>query len=415
MKVLPGLFPATLLGLLLLSVRVATAVEIKHVATTPLIPLYEKVGDQAVLNCEMQFENTGLPLGLVSWKVRKSYGDGTHQDVQGQRVKFWQNLVLRTINKTDTCGGGLAKNATCMTDTFAGYYADNQWVPGQERIPKNSHIIFFLAITDFPANKPPHNLTVTLKFEQQYTNAMKELSVTLVPKMYQLKNTYIFPTGWGDSVNLPAGQEWFIGHSHEVGTPHRRAHNWWDGKANPLLFNQRYAHDLLIRDAKGETHRPFPEPGIRAVEHYYAWGQKVYAMSSGTVTAVYKNAIDGWYAGAPRPAGEPGAGNYVIIDHGDGESSGYAHLQKGSIPFKKGDLVKVGDVIGKIGQTGASSEPHLHFALAPKNIYERHDGLPIYFLNIELKRDKVDGAFQKWMTGIPSGSAIKVKPISFKF
>src|SRR5215204_5324374 len=196
----------------------------------------------------MQFEHTGLPLTLVGWKVRKSYANGTHQEWQGTPAEFWRNVVIRKLDKSDTCAPGLAKNATCMTDTFAGYNSGDDWVPGQERIPKNSHLLFFLTRTNFPASNLPNSLTVYLTFKQLYTDASKELSVTLVPQSYQLKNTYIFPVGWGGSVNLPAGQEWFVGHSHELWTGHRRAHSWWDGKAKPLLFNQRYAHDVLIRD-----------------------------------------------------------------------------------------------------------------------------------------------------------------------
>lgn len=58
------------------------------------------------------------------------------------------------------------------------------------------------------------------------------------------------------------------------------------------------------------------------------------------------------------------AGNHVIIDHGNGEFSYYAHLQKGSVSVKAGDVVKAGDTLGKCGNSGNSSEPHLHFEVA---------------------------------------------------
>ena len=59
--------------------------------------------------------------------------------------------------------------------------------------------------------------------------------------------------------------------------------------------------------------------------------------------------------------GAPGAGNHVVIDHGDGTFGSYAHLQHNKVFVKKTDLVKRGDVIGLVGNTGHSSTPHLHF------------------------------------------------------
>jgi hypothetical protein len=57
-----------------------------------------------------------------------------------------------------------------------------------------------------------------------------------------------------------------------------------------------------------------------------------------------------------------GAGHYVILD-GDGEDRDYAfmHLQTGSIPVVAGQHVRTGELLGRVGSTGASSGPHLHF------------------------------------------------------
>ncbi len=55
-----------------------------------------------------------------------------------------------------------------------------------------------------------------------------------------------------------------------------------------------------------------------------------------------------------------GYGYYITIDHGKGYSSRYAHLAQ-SASFSKGQLVKKGDIVGKEGNTGMSTQPHLHF------------------------------------------------------
>ena len=57
------------------------------------------------------------------------------------------------------------------------------------------------------------------------------------------------------------------------------------------------------------------------------------------------------------------AGNYVVIDHRNGEFSVYCHLQEGSLRIKPEDNVNKGMVIAKVGNTGNSGVPHLHFQL----------------------------------------------------
>ncbi|WP_108742715.1 M23 family metallopeptidase [Clavibacter michiganensis] len=62
-----------------------------------------------------------------------------------------------------------------------------------------------------------------------------------------------------------------------------------------------------------------------------------------------------------------GLGVHVVIDHeidGTRISSTYAHMQFGSVPLRAGQVVEAGDPVGRVGTTGASTGPHLHFELA---------------------------------------------------
>jgi len=77
------------------------------------------------------------------------------------------------------------------------------------------------------------------------------------------------------------------------------------------------------------------------------YGTSVLAADGGTVTtATYSSSY----------------GNYIVISHGNGYTTLYAHLSK--ILVKKGDTVKQSQVIGKVGSTGVSTGPHIHFEIS---------------------------------------------------
>jgi murein DD-endopeptidase MepM/ murein hydrolase activator NlpD len=75
------------------------------------------------------------------------------------------------------------------------------------------------------------------------------------------------------------------------------------------------------------------------------------------------------------------AGNCVVIDHGDGEYSLLAHMQPGSVRVKRADRVEPGEVLGRLGNSGATTGPHLHYHLMAGPEILRSDGLPARFEN----------------------------------
>ena len=69
-------------------------------------------------------------------------------------------------------------------------------------------------------------------------------------------------------------------------------------------------------------------------------------------------------------------GNHVIIDIGGGHYAFYAHLKPGSLRVKVGDRVKRGQVIALVGNTGNSTEPHLHFHISDYPSPLGSEGMP---------------------------------------
>lgn len=91
-------------------------------------------------------------------------------------------------------------------------------------------------------------------------------------------------------------------------------------------------------------------------------GEPIYAANDGIITYVQKGVTgvnDCDY----------GYGNYIIIDHGDGMSTLYAHIQYDSIPdsIETGAMVRQGEQIGQIGSTGCSTGNHLHYEVRQNN------------------------------------------------
>ncbi len=74
-----------------------------------------------------------------------------------------------------------------------------------------------------------------------------------------------------------------------------------------------------------------------------------------------------------------GYGNSVIIDHGNGFQTRYAHMNK--IYVKKGDYLKIDATIGEVGNTGRSTGPHLHYEV----LYQGHPVDPLPFMQAKIK------------------------------
>jgi murein DD-endopeptidase MepM/ murein hydrolase activator NlpD len=111
-------------------------------------------------------------------------------------------------------------------------------------------------------------------------------------------------------------------------------------------------------------------------EDYYCFGRPVLAPGDGLVYAVENNVEDN-VPGELNP--EQALGNYIIIDHANGEFSFLAHFRKGTVALKKGAVVRRGDMLGLCGNSGNTSEPHIHYHLQDSGVFQKGEGLPAKF------------------------------------
>jgi len=166
---------------------------------------------------------------------------------------------------------------------------------------------------------------------------------------------------------------------------------FWGGNNEFLNYHyeslgQRYAYDLIM-ERDGFSYKGDPTKN----ESYYAFGQPVVAPRDGTVFRVENNIADNYPVGVPNE--KDMAGNYVVIDHGNGEYSMLAHFKKGSVVVKKGDVVKQGQLLGECGNSGNSSEPHIHFQVSDTPQFEEGMSIRIRF------EGGIDPVFGQTITG----------------
>lgn len=158
----------------------------------------------------------------------------------------------------------------------------------------------------------------------------------------------------------------------------------WTDQHKTEPFSQPFALDFV---KLGSDNRFFRGDG-RALADHYSWDQPVYATAGGKVA----------YVGYDMPDMLPGAvpdprmyrddvrrilGNAVAISHANGEFSYFAHLQQASIPVQVGDMIRRGTLIGRVGNSGNSPGPHLHFHLMDGPNLFIDKGLPAKFTDFE--------------------------------
>lgn len=154
---------------------------------------------------------------------------------------------------------------------------------------------------------------------------------------------------------------------------------FWGGNTEAQNYHvvapdQRYAYDFTAWK-NGAT---FGNDGA-SNEDYWVWGRPVLAPANGVVVAIQNDVRDNRPRVESNNSVHP-AGNYIVLDFENGEYGLLAHFQKGSIKVRPGDRVQAGQQLGLCGNSGNSSEPHVHLHLQDrKELFGPALGLPAPF------------------------------------
>jgi len=202
------------------------------------------------------------------------------------------------------------------------------------------------------------------------------------------------PEDYTQAINygLPFRDEFFIVNG---GVTKETSHSW-------NIITQRYAYDFVIVGANGKTYRGKG----RQKEDYFCYGKEIISVADGEVVKCLDGVRDAPFVGTYIVdfLASNFIGNHVIIQHSAYEFSLYAHLIPGSLEVSEGQKIKRGGLIGLCGNSGHSTEPHLHFHFQNKKNFYFAYGLPIKFSDMRINGKNIEGSHF-----ISTGEAVRPK------
>lgn len=201
--------------------------------------------------------------------------------------------------------------------------------------------------------------------------------IIVTPRTYEDKTQVILPLR--GKVLVWEGHDFYAHHLRvPLGEPKIQ-------QAGITANSNNFASDFIYVDERGRACNGDP----RKLENWAGYGKPVYAPGAGIVLASANDIPDNWFEdpkgtiiGHPKlpPGQDPkDIGNFVLIDHENGEHSLLVHMKPGSVSVRSGAHVRRGQKIGAIGFAGDSIFPHLHYSLMSGSEVFKAWGLPAYF------------------------------------
>jgi Peptidase family M23 len=266
--------------------------------------------------------------------------------------------------------------------------------------PSNGQLSLVLTITN-NEQSPVHLNQVTVSFVGPPNVSLSSITADLTIPSAQKKQWYFAPTnniilpvpapgavalslscdGFSDPANIEMLLAPYVSPATGAGYPFPAKTNdlnqgeYWTGVSGAHGAagggTQLFAYDLLVRAYDPSTNSwPTLPPGADVAnnESYYVWGKPIYSMGDGVVRQFKDGMPANTPPGFPSPTPNPVEGNHFYIQHGD-DLALYAHFQAGKLnpaltsgpnPDGTGAPVVKGQLLGLAGNSGRSSEPHLH-------------------------------------------------------
>jgi murein DD-endopeptidase len=335
------------------------------------------------------FDDVVIPIAPTAFKA-----DGKWHLVYELHVNNMDRWTHQ-ITKVETVSGDAAAKSLV---TYTGTDLENvmrrpgQQVTGAERtkLPSGSEgVVYMWATVDSEAAVPA---TIRQRLSVKVGTYPDELTIETAP--LAIKRGAV-------AISSPLkGDHWLAANGPSNTSGHRQALIPIDGHA---AISQRFAIDWVELRDDGKTFQGDEKDN----KNYLAYGHEAYAVADGVVTET-KDGIPENIPGANSRAVpitlETVGGNHVILDIGGGNFAFYAHLQPGSLRVKLGDHVRRGQVVGLVGNSGNSTEPHLHFHIENGSSPLGAEGLPYQLASFEVV-GKAAGGSLTWKPSDNKGPA----------
>jgi hypothetical protein len=301
--------------------------------------------------------------------------------------------------------GQLVQRRSLNTDAFAPSIA----VIGEQVLKPGASLDIFNPFSEFPPYLPLSRLEYSFCLERELDEEREPNRHRLFDDCDFRRQLTVTPVNYEDktALILPLQGRIFIWEGHDFYAHHARV-PMGDPRVRRLGISansNQFAEDFIYLDAQGRRYHDDP----RKLENWHSYGRPIYAPGPGVVAAAANDIPENWFENeAATKIGHPklrngqdpkDIGNFVLIDHRNGEYSLLVHMKSGSVSVQPGDRVEQGELVGRIGFSGDSIFPHLHYSLMGGPELFKAWGLPAYFLqfhramgtvSIPVKRGTVD-------------------------
>jgi hypothetical protein len=380
------------LGLRAVGVEVSGPRGLSLADIRPPQPNYELMLMNARLNLQIVFKNgTGRTLNYSSGSAR--FYSGTGQLLRTAPISQAEFLLRRDYGTDGDKTLDIPHGTTASLDLldfpfFTDWSAET--------------------FEGFDPKRAPATVNVELSFAE-FTTPFAVMGIGV--EVFEHNGTaYRFP------LEPPPEGNWRVSNSHEFSVHHSDSRS------------QRFAYDISVqKDGSNEDPDCDPEAlGLREIwqdhpyfdpratygpedynECHYAWKRPAFAAAAGTVTDVAKTNWDNF------PVGEKNTdSNKVFIDHGHGEIGAYFHFAKDTVAVSTDQQVVTGQFLARVGNSGTSTRPHLHFHLVDA---AKTDGVPAYFNNVFFAPATGGPQVRQLRSAIPSQTLLTIDPSPIPF
>jgi hypothetical protein len=302
--------------------------------------------------------------------------------LQGGTTRLYYEMVVTSFAKESYVLDAVEAKAGSTQTIFEGEQlaalilrpgaTKNLGIPEDRTIESGRSFIVFLEL-DLGRDKAPASIENTLRLHNDRGEA---------------HDVIIAPLKISDDVPLvvapPLRGEWIAGDSANNGidAAHRRAVLFENGHA---WIAQRFAIDWVQYQNVDGKRTTWKGPEDKN-ESYFCYDRPIYSVAAGKVV----QASDGMPENVPHSGKyaididfNNAAGNHAVVEIAPHRYVLYAHMRPGTVLVKIGDSVGVGQLIGRVGNTGSSAEPHLHMHIVDQPSFLAGNGVPYGFANGE--------------------------------